>query len=354
MHAEAQAKALNVFKINKKAFENLKNISYNLSMMILNETCYRKKLIPSMIIFALLVFSCKLGMSKIDRDRGSIDNPVEVSYNNLENWLQNEASNGTNYIKLTNVPTSAFGKATNDEYNRCVLGKMLEDSEKKIFLEFEMKGNYKLTILKNAFHEVRCLKGVVFPPQLRSIETGAFDMATKLKVLDFSKCTQLESINNKAFSGVVFLEKINFSNCSSLKTIGDGAFQGQFSLKKLDFSDCKNLEKINASAFSSSSDLEFVDLSKCGKLKKLGSRAFEKSPKARIKLPDVEDLNIGIWAFGVKRSNNYHNGTKDAWCKEIQIPLHPKDTKLKQKIKSASSYNSNPEYPDSKITTYSN
>ncbi len=304
-----------------------------------------------MLLFLLLFMACSFpsSTSTAYTDTGSIDNPVAVEYDNLQNWLKNDASTGTNYIKLNNVPTSAFGNASNDTYNRSVLGKMLEDSEKKIFLEFEMKEDYDLRICKNAFHEVRCLKGIVFPSQLKSIEALAFDMAAGLRVLDFSKCTKLEKIDNKAFSGVVFLEKIDFSNCASLKTIGDGAFQGQFALKTLDFSGCPNLENINASAFSSSSDLEFVDLSKCSKLKKLGSRVFEKSPKAVIKLPDVESLTIGIWAFGVKRASNYYNGTKDAWCKEIQIPVSPKDTNLKQKIKTSCN---NPKYPDDKITTY--
>ncbi len=325
-------------------------------MNLLKKVICRKEiiLITVSVVLTLLFFSCDLNgsVNKNLKDTGSIDNPVEVLYDNLQSWLKTKASNGTNYIKLENVPASAFGKATNDDYNRSVLGKMLEDSGKKIFLEFEMKGNYDLKICENAFHEVRCLKGIVFPTQLKSIEPRAFENAGGLRTLDFSKCTKLEKIDNKAFSGVVFLEKIDFSNCSNLKTIGGGAFQGQFSLKTLDFSDCTNLEELNASAFSSSSNLEFVDLSKCSKLKKLGIRVFEKSPKAVIKLPDVENLTIGIWAFGFKRSNNYYNGEKDAWCKGIQIPVSPKDTNLKQKIKSSTTYNGKPEYPDSKITTY--
>ncbi len=262
-------------------------------------------------------------------DTGSIDNPVEVAYSELETWLSNTATNGINYIKITNIPIEALNGKGHCECGE--LGEILNKTEHKVFISLELEGGATLEkIPNNSLCYVYNIVGIKFPESLTTLEENAFLNCSKLESADISKCINLTKIERNVFGGsniksvklpaklkdiepyYVFsdvLEEItvasdnpdfssengilfnkdkttlilyprcksgtNYTVPASVQKLGIGAFDYCKLLTGIDFSECTNLSFIGVGAFGSCTALETLDFSSCTKIDTIKEWAFD-------------------------------------------------------------------------------
>ena len=74
---------------------------------------------------------------------------------------------------------------------------------------------------------------IVFPANLRRVESNAFYYCQSLTDLDFSACTNLEYLGSSAFENCKGLTQLDFSACTSLNTISSYALKNLYNLKEI-------------------------------------------------------------------------------------------------------------------------
>ena len=122
-------------------------------------------------------------------------------------------------------------------------------------------------IEEEAFYGYDKLQSICLPSTLEKINDKAFMKCSKLKQIDFSRCTSLIEIGDKAFYSCEKLEEIVLPD--SVKIIGDDAFYFCSKLRKIVMP--SSLEKLGDDFYSPGfcgykTPLEEVDMSKVTKL----------------------------------------------------------------------------------------
>lgn len=147
------------------------------------------------------------------------------------------------------------------------------------------------------------LQSICLPSTLNKVGRKAFAFCSKLKRIDFSKCSSLQEIEDEAFGCCQKLEEIALPD--SITIIGDGAFNGCEKLEEIvlpdsitiigdhAFLECYNLrkvvmpsslEKLGDDVFDGCESLEEVDMSKVTKLTTIPS-GFETGNEEQMVIP---------------------------------------------------------------------
>jgi len=298
----------------------------------------------------------------------------------LDKWKEDSATGADlvdGYVFETNKTIFAVSKVKPAEINP-------ED-----IFEFEGDQEDGLIKRKSSYNKDNLPETLVIPDKLdgkyvKAIAESAFENCTKIKTLDFSRCTQFLYVDGMAFTGCTRLETIKLP--SSLKVINPNAFQGCTNLTNVDFSACTALDELSGfdectklttidlskctvlknivgsafaectalktvkfpislekleNAFTECKELENVDLSICKELKEIGTKTFYNCKKASVKLPKISALTLTKTSFGEITQKG-----EDKLCKEIQIPEGAEGNALKTLLTNTA------QYPENKITTY--
>ncbi len=259
---------------------------------------------------------------------------IPVKYSELEDWLSNTASSSEiNYIKITEIPKEALeGPWSGYSYDWSELDKKICNSDKKVFLQLELKNNEELKEIPNsAFIGCTNLVGINLPTSLTSIGWKAFEGCKNLVNINISDCTSLSKIGKEAFYGCSSLTSIDLP--ASLSSIRDAAFGACMSLTSITVADdntnylsedgvlfdknkkylicypaCKSetsftvpasVKNIESYAFWNSTNLTSIDLSNCTDLCWIKNYAFSECTNlTSIDLSNCTDLRwIENYAF---------------------------------------------------------
>ncbi len=154
---------------------------------------------------------------------GSKIKPITVKYSELEKWLKNSASaTEVNYIEIIEIPESALKGKDSDPKSSGLLGTIIKNSEKKVFLSgLKLEGNKELkTIPSYSFYQLDKLVGINLPASIENVGESAFAGCTGLTGIDLP--SSLASIDYLVFQGCIGLISIDLP--ASLKSIEPSAF----------------------------------------------------------------------------------------------------------------------------------
>lgn len=139
------------------------------------------------------------------------------------------------------------------------------------------------------------LKRIKLPKGLRLIGNNAFQLCSRLELVDMSECFHLEAIRQEAFYHCDNLEIIDLSNCLQLEEIEKETFRCCTNLKRVILP--PNLKKIGRLAFFGCEELEEIDFSQCTQLEVIEEQAFNECKKMKHIILPPNLKRIDDWAF---------------------------------------------------------
>lgn len=224
-------------------------------------------------------------------NKGSIDNFIKVKYDELEDWLDDNAAEDISYIEITDIPKEALASKIvgyNDTSGDLATKLSSKDPAPKVYIRPVLKDNEKLTEIPTwSFLNAKGLVGIDLPETVTKIGEKAFYGCDSLKHINFPE--KLETIGKDAFASCKSLQKLTFP--ASLQSLGETIFWTCEGLRSVDLSACTELKIISEELFVSCSHLEWVKLPP--NLTEIGKEAFRGCDISKdIDLSEYEKLEI--------------------------------------------------------------